>query len=479
MAHRTYRQPMPNLEEIAAWLSDRLPALLSDHQVPGAAIAVSAGPDVIDLAAGVLSQATGVEATADSVFQVGSITKLWTTTLVMQLADEGKLDIDAPVRRYLPEFRLADEAAAAAISVRQLLCHTAGFEGDIFTDTGTGDDCVEKYVATLDTVPQLFAPGEMFSYNNAGFCVLGRVVEVLRGKPFDQCLRDHIFKPLGLSHTANGAQEAILFRAAVGHIRDDVDAEPAPAPVWSLARSNAPAGSMLTMRPRDLLAFARMHSDGGVAADGTSVLSRASVKAMQEQQVKLPDLGGLGTYWGLGWEIFDWPGGTVIGHDGGTIGQAAFLRLVPGREVAIALLTNGGDSIGVYTEIYSHLLRKLAGIELPARPTPPAQPERIDAQRYVGTYACDVAKLTVWQDEDGRIWLERVPQGALAELVGQPERDELVRLDGDTLISVRSHHGIHQPHVFVGDDGSGRALYIHSGRAIKRVSAQQEPAAHD
>jgi CubicO group peptidase (beta-lactamase class C family) len=462
---------MPNLAEMETWLHDRLPGLLADHQVPGAAIAVSVGGDVIDHAAGVLSKATGVEATADSVFQVGSITKLWTATLIMQLADEGRLEIDAPVRQYLPEFRLADESAAAAITVRELLCHTAGFEGDIFTDTGPGDDCVEKYVATLDTDQQLFAPGEMFSYNNAGFCVLGRVVEVLRGKPFDQCLREQVVTPLGLTHVASGAQEAILFRAAVGHIRDDVDSEPQPAPVWSLARSNAPAGSMLAMRPRDLLAFARMHASGGVAADGTSVLTATAVKAMQEEQVKLPNLGMLGTSWGLGWEIFDWPGGTVIGHDGGTIGQAAFLRLVPDREVAIALLTNGGDAIGLYAEIYSHLLRELAGIELPARPTPPAQPQRFDAHRYVGTYACDVARLTVSQDEDGRVWLEHVPQGALAELVGQAERDELVRLDGDTLISVRSHHGMHQPHVFVGDDGSGRALYIHSGRAIKRVSA--------
>jgi CubicO group peptidase (beta-lactamase class C family) len=462
---------MPNLKEINTWLQDRLPAMLADHQVPGAAIAVSAGGDVIDLAAGLLSKATGVAATADSVFQVGSITKLWTSTLVMQLADEGKLDLDAPVRRYLPEFRLADESAAAAITVRQLLSHTAGFEGDIFTDTGPGDDCVQKYVATLDAVQQLFEPGEMFSYNNAGFCVLGRVVEVLRGKQFDQCLREHLFTPLGLTHIANGAQEAILFRAAVGHIRDDIDAEPEPAPVWSLARSNAPAGSMLTMRPRDLLAFARMHSTGGVAADGATVLSATSVKAMQEPQVKLPNLGMLGTSWGLGWEIFDWPGGTVIGHDGGTIGQAAFLRMVPDRDVAIALFTNGGDAIGLYTEIYSHLLRELADIELPQRPAPPAQPQRVDAARYIGTYACDVAKLTVSQDDDGRIWLEHVPQGALAELVGRVERDELVRLDGDTLISARSRHGIHQPHVFVGDDGGGRALYIHSGRAIKRVTA--------
>lgn len=462
---------MSNLDETKSWLLDRLPGLLAEHQVPGAAVAVSAGGEVIDVAAGLLSKSTEVEATPDSVFQIGSITKLWTSTLVMQLADEGKLDIDAPLRRYLPEFRLADEQAAAQITVRQLLCHTAGFEGDIFTDTGPGDDCVEKFVATLGSVAQLFPPGEMFSYNNAGFCVLGRIVEVLRGKQYDACLREHLFAPLGLTHAATTANEAILFRAAVGHIEPGPDAEPQPAPVWSLARSNAPAGSMLAMRPRDLLTFARMHSSGGVAPDGTAVLSPATVAAMQEQQVKLPELAIMGTSWGLGWEMFDWPGGPVIGHDGGTIGQSAFLRMVPEQDVAIALLTNGGDAIAVYLEVYGHLLRELAGVAVPAMPLPPAEPARVDASRYLGTYSCDVADLTVTQDEDCRVWVEQAPKGELAEMLGQAEQHEIVLLDGETFVTAEPQHGIHMPHVFVGDDGSGRALYLHSGRATRRADA--------
>jgi len=461
---------MSNLDEISGWLRDQLPGLLAKHRVPGAAIAVSVGPDVVDFAAGLLSKSTGVEATADSLFQVGSITKLWTSSLIMQLADEGKIDVDAPVRRYLPEFRIADEAAAAEITVRQLLCHTAGFEGDIFTDTGPGDDCIEKFVATLGSVPQLFPPGEMFSYNNAGFCVLGRIVEVLRGKQYDACLREHLFVPLGLTHAATSANEAILYRAAVGHIEPGPDAEPQPAPVWSLARSNAPAGSMLSMRPRDLLTFARMHMSGGTAADGTAVLSATTVQAMQEPQVKLPNLAIMGDRWGLGWEMFDWPGGTVIGHDGGTIGQSAFLRLVPGRDVAIALLTNGGDGIGLYARVYRHLLRELAGVELPPMPVPPAEPARVDAGRYLGTYSCDVADMTVTQDQDGRLWVEQVPKGVIAQMGAQPERHELVRLDGDTFVTAEPEHGVHMPHVFVGDDGAGRSLYLHSGRAIRRAT---------
>jgi CubicO group peptidase (beta-lactamase class C family) len=461
---------MSDLDDVKTWLTDALPGLLAEHKVPGAAVAVLVGDEVVDAAAGVLSKATGVEATTDSVFQVGSITKVWTATLAMQLVDEGRLDLDATVRSYLPDFAVADDAASARMTVRQLLCHTTGFEGDIFTDTGTGDDCVEKYVATLTGVSQLFAPGEMFSYNNAGFCVLGRVIEVLRGKPYDQCLREHLFAPLQLAHAAAGPYEAILHRAAVGHLSPEPGADPQPAPVWSLARSNAPAGSTLAMSPRDLLAFARMHLSGGTGPDGATVLSAASVKAMQERQVELPDLGLMGNAWGLGWEIFDFPGGTVIGHDGGTIGQAAFLRVVPGRDVAVAVLTNGGNPFPLYREIVGRVLHDFAAVDLPAEPEPDPAAPPVEAARYVGRYSSDVAETVVSQDDEGRLWIERTPKGELAELVGHVERQQLLPWRGDTLLVPFPEYGMHRPHAFIGDDGSGRALYLHTGRADRRAA---------
>jgi CubicO group peptidase (beta-lactamase class C family) len=462
---------MPHLDDISGWITEKLPALLAEHKVPGAAIGVYANGEVFDFASGVLSHVTGVEATADSVFQVGSITKTWTATLVMQLADEGLLDPDAPVVTYLPDFDLADSDAAKAMTVRQLLCHKAGFEGDIFTDTGNNDDCVEKYVATLRTDPQLFSPDEMFSYNNAGYCVLGRIIEVLRGKPFDQALREHLFAPLGLTHAATDANSAILFRAAVGHLPNpqDPDGQPVPAPMWSLVKSNAPAGAMLAMRPRDLLAFAAMHLNGGKAADGTRVLSEVSATAMRDKQVTVPPLGLMGTHWGLGFELFDFPTGFVFGHDGGTVGQSAFLRIVPGKNVAIALVTNGGNPIAVYFEVYRHLLKVLADIDLPDNPVPPANPERIDAAKYLGTYGNSMGKTEIAQDDDGRIWMTETPLGELAELIGEVEKTELVHLENDTLIAATPKYGIYLPQVFIGDDGSGRSLYIHSGRAIRRA----------
>jgi CubicO group peptidase (beta-lactamase class C family) len=461
---------MTDLDDVKAWLTATLPALLAEHRVPGAAVAVLVGDEVVDAAAGVLSKTTGVEATPDSLFQIGSITKVWTATLAMQLVDEGTLDLDATVRSYLPDFAVADDDASGRMTIRQLLCHTTGFEGDIFTDTGTGDDCVEKYVATLTGVSQLFAPGEMFSYNNAAFCVLGRVIEVLRGKPYDQVMREHLFAPLQLTHAATGPYEAILHRAAVGHLSRTPGADPEPAPVWALARSNAPAGAMLAMRPRDLLAFARMHLAGGTGPDGATVLSPAGVKAMQERQVELPDLGMMGNAWGLGWEVFDFPGGTVIGHDGGTIGQNAFLRIVPGRDVAVALLTNGGETLPVFEQAVGHILKELAGVDVPAFPVPPAQPAPVDASAFVGTYSSRLIDNVVTQDADGRVWIDQTPKGIALELGMEPRRIELVHLKGNTLIALEADSGVHMPHAFVGDDGSGHTQFLHTGRADRRVS---------
>ncbi|WP_370948012.1 serine hydrolase domain-containing protein [Amycolatopsis sp. cg5] len=461
---------MSKLQEIGAWLENRLPGLLAENKVPGAAVAVYAGGELVEAAAGVLNRETGVETTTDSVFQIGSITKVWTTTLAMQLVDEGKLDLDVPVRTYLPNFKLQDEDAAARVTTRQLLSHTAGFEGDIFTDTGRGDDAVEKLVDSFGDVPQLFAPGELFSYNNAGFCVLGRLIEVLREKPFADCLRDHLFTPLGLTHVAPSPYEAIRFRAAHGHVQTDPDAEPELAPASVLAPSNAPAGSMLAMRPRDLIAFAAMHLRDGEGQNGTRVLSAESARAMREAQIQVPKTGLVGDTWGLGWTLYDWPGGPVPGHDGGTIGQSSFLRIVPGKDVAVVVLTNGGNVMAVAEKILGKALAELAGVEVPPLPVPDAAAPRVDASRFVGEYTSSVERTVISQDEDGRIWMEKSPKGVFADLL-VPGKIELVAFGEDTLIPLKPVQGIYVPHSFIGDDGDGRALLLHAVRGVRRVNA--------
>ena len=314
---------MPELDTISAWLDEELPAQLQKHQVTGASVAVLSDGEVVDAAAGYANLRAGIEATPDTLFQIGSITKIWTTTLVMRLVDEGLVELDEPVVSYVPGFTSADPEASARITVRQLLTHTSGFRGDVFKDTGRNDDAVARYIAEiLPNVPQTLPPGRLFSYNNAGFSVLGRIVELQRGTTWAKAIHDEIAGPLGVT-AATDAYEAILHRSAVGHVPSEHGAAAdTVAAEWALASSNGPAGSMLAMSARDLVAFARMHLDGGVTASGERILSEKSVRAMQEPQVDVPLRTLRQVRLGLGWHVFDWEGGNVIGHDGGTIGLA-------------------------------------------------------------------------------------------------------------------------------------------------------------
>jgi CubicO group peptidase (beta-lactamase class C family) len=459
---------MTSLREVSEWIADRLPALIEQHKVPAASVAVLADGEVVDHAAGVLSMSTGVDATTESVFQIGSITKLWTSSLVMQLVDEGRVDLEGAVHTYLPDFRIADEAAGRAITVRQLLTHTSGFEGDIFTDTGVGDDCVEKYLGVLHEVPQLFPPGAMWSYNNAGFSVLGRLVEVLRGKPYDACLRERLIDPLGITHAATGPYEAILFRAAVGHVQAEQDGPLEPARTWALARSNIAAGSMLAMNPRGLLAFARMHLDDGRAADGTQVLASGTAAQMHEPQVELPTLGHFADSWGLGFEVFTTPGCALVGHDGSTIGQEAFLRIIPSEGVAVAMCTNGGDSLALYEDVVGKVIEELTDVRIPTPPAPLADPPEVDVARYLGTYSCEIAELVVSRDDEGRLWLDETPKGIAVEFGDIPTRTELQPYLADSCIALHPDRGVHRVYAFLGDVGDRRAQYLHTGRAIVR-----------
>ena len=461
---------MESPEDVAEFLKTELALRATARGVPAAAVAVVIDGEIIDHAVGVLSTSTAVEATPESVFQIGSITKVWTATLVMQLVDEGLVDLDEPIRTYLPEFRLGDDSATGSITVRQLLTHQAGFEGDIFTDTGRGDDAIEKFVNLLAEMPQTFPPGLMFSYNNAGFIVLGRLVERIREKTWEQALMEHIAAPLGLERVSPSPYEAILHRVAVGHIGPGADGEPVAAPMWAMARSNEPAGSMLAMTARDLAGFARMHLAGGTAPDGTVVLSPSAVEAMRTTSIQLPVITGLGAAWGLGWEVDRDDDVRLHGHDGNTIGQAAYLRVAQDAQVAIVLLTNGGDGMGLLHDIVDPLLRSLTGAGLPAAPVPAEEPRAVDAAPYIGTYSNSIFDMEVSQDDAGRVWLEQRPKGLLLEMGEQPSRDELISFGENSLIMREKKNGMHIVYTFLSPDPEGRHSFVQFGRAIARTA---------
>jgi len=405
----------------------RLEALAARHGVVGASLAIrrlagagepGATDELVEVAAGVLNKSTGDPVTPDSVFQIGSISKVWTTTLMMQLVDEGKLSLDAPIVDVLPELRLGDADVAGKVTMRHLVTHSSGIDGDVFTDTGRGDDCLEKYVAALADVAQNHPLGATFSYCNSGFVLAGRVIEVLTGKTWDTVLRERIIEPLGLEFTSTLPEEAVLHRVAVGHITPDPEQDPEVVKTFLMPRPLGPAG-LISATAADVTSFARMHLLGGVAPDGTRVLSGGSTEAMQAHELDLPDKHTLGDSWGLGWIRFDWNGERLYGHDGSTFGQNAYLKVLPSQGLSVALLTNGGHTTDLYRDLYQEVFSEVAGLHMPEQLTPPDQAPTPapETGRHVGTYERSSVTTEVFEGDDGLV-LRIIPTGATAEASG-------------------------------------------------------------
>jgi CubicO group peptidase (beta-lactamase class C family) len=433
-------------------LQQRLDELRAKHGVPAASLAVLREEEINAAASGVLNLDTGVEATVDSLFQIGSITKVWTTTVVMQLVDDGLVELDAPLRRYVAEFRVADESVSQAVTIRHLLTHSSGIDGDHLTDTGRGDDALEKYVASCASLRQVHPLGATMSYCNTGFSLLGRVIEVVTGEVWDDAMRARLFEPMKLTHTATLPEEVLRYRAAIGHI-DPPGQELRTAPAWGLPRT------------------AGLHLSGG-SLDGSRVLSTESTQAMQEPQVVVPSGGdGLSSrHWGLGWSIFDWGGRTVIGHDGGTIGQAAFLRIVPDAGLAVALLTNGGNTIALFRELFGELLLDLAAVEMPAESVPPEPPLPVDPSAYVGVYEREGASIRVIARGEGIVAVQTLT-GLGSEMMPEPFELPLHLVAEDDDLFLTQHPaapGLWLPVRFVTLADESRVLHI-GGRATPKT----------
>ncbi|MCY1138249.1 serine hydrolase [Actinoplanes sp. Pm04-4] len=430
---------------------ERLHELAARYDVPGAAVAIGHGDELIEAATGVLNLETGVEATPESVFQIGSVTKVWTAALVMQLVDEGLVVLDEPVRRYLPAFAVVDAEASESVTVRQLLTHTGGFDGDLFEDTGRGDEALDRYLAYLgDNATQFAPPGELYSYSNSGFAVLGALVARLRGGTYESVLRDRLIEPLGARHMALLAEEAILFRAAAGHVRGEV------ARPWQMPRSLAAAGATACAAPRDLVRFGRLFLN-----EGERLLSPGAVAAMTSQQLALP--GVPAGRRGLGFELFAWDGQAAYGHDGDTIGQATVWRVVPSHRLVVAISATGAGSAGFFDELLAGIVHDLTGLTVPGRPVPPAGPHEPGPARFAGRYEFPLGSYEIVATGDG-LEVTATPRGLAAEAGESRTTRRYVLLSGTTYISAEPFQDRHDTFTIVGD-----GQYFYGGRLARRV----------
>jgi CubicO group peptidase (beta-lactamase class C family) len=296
-------------------------AACEEHGVPGAAVGVLQEGAERHEGYGVTSIENPLEVTPDTRFQVGSITKTFTGTAICELVARGELELDRPVREYLPELALADAEATRRVTLRHLLSHTGGWFGDYFDDTGWGDDAAAVYVARLGELPQQTPVGELWAYNNSGFALAGRVVEVVTGKRFEDAVQELVFDPLELAGTTFWPWEVMTERFAVGHV--GLGEQLQVARPWPVGRSAHAAGGIASTTP-DLLRYARLHLEPPPA-----------LEPMQEPQAAAAEEG---EWVGLTWYGEDRFG--TLRHGGGTNGQISLLVLVPARSFACAVLTN-------------------------------------------------------------------------------------------------------------------------------------------
>ena len=320
-------------------VADALVAAMREARIPGAALGILAGGREEHASFGVASLSSLRPVNPNTLFQIGSLTKTFTATAIWRLIDEGKLALDAPVRRYLRGLRLRDEAAITDVTVANLLEHTAGWYGDEGFDTGDDAFALTRYVDTrLPELPQLFECGEFFSYNNSAFSLLGRLVELIATTDYNDAMTKLVLAPLGLANTVLD-REAVLKRPyADGHIRIPVngrDTVTVQTPLW-VPRSADPAGGIWATT-RDVLRYGRLHL--GLEPPGrTRILKPASVQAMQDPAVPIP---GLSMSMGRSWFSQDVEGLRIISHNGDTMGQHAVFVAVPQRRFAFILLLNG------------------------------------------------------------------------------------------------------------------------------------------
>lgn len=369
--------------------------------VPGAVVGVmSAGEEQIR-GFGVTSVDHPLAVDATTLFQIGSITKTFVGTLIMRLVEQGKVALDAPLRTYLPDLRMSGEAVAERVTLRHLLTHTGGWVGDYFDDCGIGEDALATMVTRVADLPQLTPLGEVWSYNNSGFYLAGRVIEVVTGKPFETAMQEMILDPVGMKQSFFFAQDVITKRFAVGHIVREEQAEVATP--WALGRAAHPAGGLICTAG-DLFRYARFHAGDGTTEDSTRLLTPESLAQMRVPQSAA---GGLSKI-GLTWFITGGEEACILGHGGGTNGQITQFILAPEHGFALVVLTNanrGSEITGaaVRTAVQSYL-----GVTDPE--AVPLESTVEELSSYVGSYDAPLTALEL-RLEEGVLMAQVTPKG--------------------------------------------------------------------
>lgn len=402
--------------------------LMDEHDIPGIGVGLLYQGELFSAGFGVTNVDHPLPVTPETLFQIGSISKTFTGTAIMRLVEMGKVNLDAPIRTYVPEFRVVDETATAQATVRHLLTHAGGWDGDLYFDTGPGDDALERYVSEMAGQEQLAPPGALFSYNIAGFSLAGRIMEVMTGKNYGDALAELVLEPLGLGRTFVHPVDVMTHRFTCGHLAGDDG--PQVARPWPLRRSAAPEGGVISSVV-DLLQYARFHLGDGQSADGRRLLAKELLRQMQSPQLTVRE----DSYRGLSWSIYDVGDVRMIGHGGETLGHVSQFAFAPEHDLALVILTNSDRGWSAIGEIQGWVERNLLKTE---RQEPEAQETRVDELRpYAGFYYNPFAD-TELIIRDGKLVGEVIYKGAYptqdSPAIPSPPPFTLQKCDQDRMI---------------------------------------------
>lgn len=318
-------------------LSDFVEATATKFGIPGVAVGVWANGQEVYACHGVTGVDNPLPVDPDTMYVLGSVSKTPTATAIMRLVAEGKIELDAPVRRYVPELVLSDEQAAAEMTVFQLLNHTSGLGWRLAVDTGDGDDALAGYVEKMVDLEVIAPPGTRASYSQSGYNLLGRIIEKVTGLTFERAIASLIFEPLGMAHSFYLSRDILTRRYAVGHNTGE-DAALSVARTLNDTRGNNPGGGLVSS-VSDQLRWARFHLGDGRADSGERVLPAEVLHRMREQTVELRG-SSFGDAFGICWFLRDVDGVRLVGHAGSANGQFAELLIVPDRNFAVVSVSN-------------------------------------------------------------------------------------------------------------------------------------------
>lgn len=388
--------------------------LAEELQIPGVAVGVFHDDEERYAYHGVTSVENPLPVDEHTLFQFGSTGKTYTSVALLRLVEEGKVDLDATVRTYVPELTLSDPEVAERVTVLQLLNHTAGWDGDFFEDTGDGDDSLARFVERMAILKQLTPPGFIVSYNNAALSLAGRIIEKVTGMSYEPAVKDLVLDPVGLNETLFFPNDIMSRRFAVGHRREPDGSIRILRP-WAMPRSGNAMGGLSASAP-DQIRWARFHLDHGRNLDGTQVVAPELIDRMQQPTVQMPG-SDLGDAVGISWLLSQAGGEKVVSHGGSTNGQFAGFEMVPARGFAVVSLTNAEPNGPLFNHrIGEWALETYLGLVEPDL-VPEARPAETLAQ-YAGTYETVAVVLTVTVDSD-HLLIDEVPKPELIAQLGE------------------------------------------------------------